>query len=609
MLRALTSALRLQWRAAPGLSLLAAGLVGVAGLAGPAGGWFLKSLLDGLGNPTAPAAAQLVLLAVGAAGAAGVGSAAIYVSGYLSQRAQLGLGVAVERALFEKVNGLVGLQELETPALHGKLQLAEQAAREAPQQLSELALSLLRTLVAVGSALGMVWWVAPPMVWVLLLAGALGVAASIQRSRLDAQLAQTLVRTYRWRDYYRSLLLDVRGAREARLLGLGPLLVERMVQALKRAGERETALAGTHAARQGGLALLSAAVIAAGLAAVVLGVSRGRYQLGDVALVLAAATGLQGALSSLAFELGTATRSALLFRSYLEVLSLPASGSGGSPAPPLQRAVELRDVWFRYSPDGPWVLRGVNLTLRRGQTLGLVGLNGSGKSTLVKLLCRFFEPERGTILWDAVDVRKLEVGSLRRRLTATFQDFMTYDATAAENVAFGDVEALMDLERIHTAAARAEIHDKLRGLAGGYDTLLSRRLESEEPGAAEGASLSGGEWQRLALARSLFRREADVLILDEPTSGLDAGAEFRLTRAVLRHCAASTRLLISHRLSALREADAIVVLAGGRVVEEGDHESLMALGGRYAELFALQARGYQDARLAAGPPSAARGGR
>src|SRR6185312_1681399 len=227
-----------------------------------------------------------------------------------------------------------------------------------------------------------------------------------------------------------------------------------------------------------------------------------------------------------------------------------------------------RDVWFRYHPDHDWVLRGVNLVIPAGRSVALVGLNGAGKSTLVKLLCRMYEPERGTITWDGTDIRDLDPVTLRQRVGVLFQDYMTYQLTAAENIAVGDVSTLdpsdpHGSERLRTAARAAGVHEVIESLPQGYDTMLGRvfaaapaALSAARGGRAEpadaragGVSLSGGQWQRVALARALLRREADLLILDEPSSGVDAEAEREMHGKLTELRAGRTSLLISHRLA------------------------------------------------------------
>jgi ATP-binding cassette, subfamily B, bacterial len=267
---------------------------------------------------------------------------------------------------------------------------------------------------------------------------------------------------------------------------------------------------------------------------------------------------------------------------------------------PLRRDVALHDVWFRYADGLPWILRGFDLVIPAGSAVGLVGLNGAGKSTLVKLLCRFYDPVRGSVRWDGTDLRELDVRGLRERLSVVFQDFMGYDLSAAENIGIGDLDRLADRVAVTDAARLAGCHDTLAALPAGYDTLLSR-IFLDDADAADpraGVSLSGGQWQRLAVARSLLRDQRDLLILDEPTAGLDAEAEHEVHLRLRELRQGRTSLLISHRLSAVREADVIVVLDGGRVVEQGSHESLLSGDGRYARLFRLQASGYQPSGAA-----------
>jgi len=291
-------------------------------------------------------------------------------------------------------------------------------------------------------------------------------------------------------------------------------------------------------------------------------------------------------------------RSLLLFDHYQQVVSaepdLPVQGRL-QPVPPLSRGVELRDVWFRYADDHPWILRGVDLVIPHGRAVALVGLNGAGKSTVVKLLCRFYDPTRGAVLWDGMDLRSLPVPDLRRRIGAVFQDFMDYDLSAAENIAVGDLSALGDWARIGRAARAAGVHEVIAGLPSGPDTLLSRVFfsQADKEDVETGVVLSGGQWQRVALARALLRDQQDLLILDEPSAGLDAEAEHEIHEQLRRLRRGRTSLLISHRLSTIREADNIIVLRDGRVTEQGPHAALMELGGAYARLFRLQARGYQ----------------
>jgi ATP-binding cassette subfamily B protein len=247
-------------------------------------------------------------------------------------------------------------------------------------------------------------------------------------------------------------------------------------------------------------------------------------------------------------------------------------------------------VWFRYSPDHDWALRGIDLFIPYGETIALVGRNGAGKSTVVKLLCRFYDPTRGAIHWDGVDLRELDPQTLRARIGAVFQDFASYELSASDNIGLGDGSAVDDRARIEAAARLAGTHELLAGLPRGYDTQLTRLYADDSAGVI----LSGGQWQRVALARAVLREACDLLICDEPNSGLDAEAEYEIHEMLRRHRAGRTSVLVSHRLAALRDADRIVVLDGGRVVEQGRHGDLLRMTGQYARLFERQAEGYRE---------------
>ena len=588
--RAIGAAVALQWRVAPaaaaGLALLSAATAGSGALAA----WLTKRLLDAI---AAHHAQEAVWLAALAGGVSGLALCVSHVAQILSATIRRRVTLHVERALFRKVSELDGLRHFEDPAFHDRLRLAEQSAREAPHQVGDLALALIRAVVSIGALFGVVVAVSPMIALLLLVSGVLGLITRIARTRGDLQMFDAAARTQRWREAYRSLLVDVRAAKEIRLFALADLLIGRMLGALDRATSRETAIEQRGAALQIGLALVGAVVTAIGAAVVASGAVAGRFGVGDVALFLAAVAGIQLAFGGLVYQIGTAGRVLHLFHNYRDVLAIEVPAGGTAPVAPLRRAIELRDVWFRYGDDQPWVLRGIDLVLPHGAAVGLVGLNGAGKSTLVKLLCGFYAPSRGEVLWDGVDVRTLDRRALAQRIAVVFQDFMTYDLTAGENIGLGDLRHLDDEPRLRAAATAAGIDSALRALPAGYHTLLSRVLAGDGAAPSSGA-LSGGQWQRVAVARALMRDTADLLILDEPSAGLDAEAEHALQRALDRHAVGRSRLLISHRLGSLRGADTIAVLADGAIREQGTHEQLMARGRDYARLFRLQASAYDD---------------
>jgi ATP-binding cassette subfamily B protein len=263
----------------------------------------------------------------------------------------------------------------------------------------------------------------------------------------------------------------------------------------------------------------------------------------------------------------------------------PRREAAGLPA----REIRFDSVSFHYPGSERAVLDGLDLVLPAGRCTAIVGLNGAGKTTLVKLLARLYEPTAGRILVDGIDTRSFAVEDWRSRIGVIFQDFNRYELSAAENIGFGAVELASDRERIRSAARRAGILGTLERLPLGLDTPLARQYEN-------GAELSGGQWQRVAIARALFALEngSSILVLDEPTAALDVRAEAAFFDKFLDVTRGATALLISHRFSSVRHADRIVVLAGGRVIEEGTHEQLLAADGRYAELFRLQAERFAE---------------
>ncbi|MGK5639346.1 ABC transporter ATP-binding protein [Streptomyces sp. URMC 126] len=559
--------------------------------------WLTKLALDGLTDGST-STAVLVGLASGLAGVGVVTAVTGHCNDYLRGRLERAIGLLTRDRLFTAVNRFVGLERFEDPDFHDRLRLAQQASAVGPGQVINGILGLAQAAITITGYLGSLCVLSPVMTALVVAAGAPALVAEVLLSRQRANLSWDLGPTERREVFYSHLLSTVEAAKEVRLFGIGAFLQGRMLADRRTADAAKALLERRDALVQSGLALLAALVSGGGVVWAVLAARSGHLSVGDIAIFIVAVAGVQGSLTAVAAHVAGAHEALTLFEHYLTVVrgepDLPVAAEP-VPLPTLRKGIEFRDVWFRYSDGHPWVLRGVDFRLPHGQALALVGLNGSGKSTLVKLLCRFYDPTRGAILWDGVDLRDVDPVLLRTRIGAAFQDYMAYDMTAAENIGLGDLRAFDDAERIRAAAERAGVHRRLSTLPHGYATLLSRRFPAttEDGDPATGVVLSGGQWQRLALARAFLRDERDLMILDEPASGLDAQAEAEIQEALRTHRSGRTSLLISHRLGSVREADAIVVLAGGRVTERGDHKSLLAAGGEYARLFALQASGYR----------------
>lgn len=546
--RSVLAAMALELRAAPLITPFLFGLTLLVG-ALPAGtAWLTKLLLDELAKGTAASGTHAVTLAICAAGIGGLSALMLRLTGYTTLLVKQRITVAVERELYAKVIRFGGLRYFEEPAFHDRLRIAERASREAPQSIASFSQETVRCATTVASYAGALWVVSPRVTLLLVAVGSTALVAQLGQAHRQARVVETVTRNYRRRSFYRALLTEPKAAKEIRLFGIGWWMHRRLIRSLCDANRVELEAERHGSLIQASLVLLSATVTAVGAVLVVRGTVLGRFTVGDVILFFAAVTGIQGAFAGIVSQAGAAGRGARLFGHYVDVLTAPDDVPTGTlSVPPLHKSIEFRDVWFRYDSSSPWVLRGVDLVLSAGSVLGLVGVNGAGKSTLVKLLCRFYDPDRGQILWDGTDLRQLDLGELRSRIGATFQDFMTYDLTAKENVGLGDVARMDDEARIRCAARLAGIDSTLTRLPAGYQTLLSR-VYHDDADNFTGATLSGGQWQRLALARSLMRTDADVLILDEPSSGLDADAEYRLNRTLRDHTGGRTRLLVSSTL-------------------------------------------------------------
>ncbi|MFG1711059.1 ABC transporter ATP-binding protein [Nonomuraea sp. M3C6] len=560
-----------------------------------ASAWFTKLAIDRLiGHDFAAAAGFAGGLAL-----AGVAIAVLpQLDHYVHAQTQREVGLFSLMRLYAAVDRFVGLKRFENPQFLDRLRLAQQAGGSGSTD------TLFGVLDIVGGILRALGFVAAlvllsPVIAVVVIASAVpALLAELALSRRRAAVLWRVGPIQRRELFYSQLLLNVRAAKEVRLFGIGAFLRDRMSAERLTANRAFRRMDLQELAVQGGLGLLSSAVAGLGLWWAVRAVADGRLTIGDLSLFLASVAAMQGAITGIVRGISTTHQALLLFHHYQAVLHAEPDLEQRpltEATPRLSRGIIFDDVWFRYSNDHPWILRGVNLAIPHGWTVALVGLNGAGKSTLVKLLCRMYDPDRGRILWDGVDLRDLAVDELRNRISTVFQDYMEYDLTVAENIGLGNVDELQNRARIAAAAELAGVHRAVDALPRGYDTLLSRLFFGESEGAEEeiGVTLSGGQWQRLAIARALIRDQRDLLILDEPSSGLDPEAEHEIHLRLKKYRSGRTSLLISHRLGAVRDADIIAVLADGRIIEQGAHDDLIACGGTYARLFLLQASRYQ----------------
>lgn len=390
-------------------------------------------------------------------------------------------------------------------------------------------------------------------------------------------------------DYIRQTGASVETAKEVKIFGLNGFFIERY-----RALAHDFYLANRRLAisRAGWGSLLTAIgtagyYVAYGLIA--WRTVRGDFSLGDLTFLAGSFRRLRNLLEGLLMGFSQVAGQALYLDDLFSFFEIrPEITSPDQPRPFPSRFVEgfrFEDVGFRYPGAERWAVRHLTFTLKAGEVLALVGENGAGKTTLVKLLARLYDPDEGRIRLDGHDLREYDLDDLRANIGVIFQDFVRYHLAAAENIAVGRIEARDDRGRIASAAERSLADAVIAKLPAGYDQMIGKRFKA-------GVDLSGGEWQKIAIARA-YMRDAQLLILDEPTAALDARSEFEVFQRFKELSDNRTAVLISHRFSSVRMADRILVLADGQVEAAGTHEELLAAGGRYRELFELQAAGYR----------------
>ncbi|HUF31172.1 MAG TPA: ABC transporter ATP-binding protein [Gemmatimonadaceae bacterium] len=390
-------------------------------------------------------------------------------------------------------------------------------------------------------------------------------------------------------DYVRMTGASVETAKEVKIFGLNDFLIDRYRRLAEDFYRDNRALAIRRAGWGGVLTSLGTLGYYAAYAVLAWQTLTGVFTIGDLTFLAGSFRRLRNLLEGLLIGFSQTAGQALYLDDLFSFFEIqPEIRSPDDPRPfptPIEHGFVFEDVGFRYPGAEHWAVRHLSFTLQAGEVLALVGENGAGKTTLVKLLARLYEPDEGRITLDGHDLREYSLEELRANLGVIFQDFMRYHLTASENIAIGRIDARDDRARIRQAAERSLASQVIEKLPGGYDQMIGKRFKS-------GVELSGGEWQKIAIARA-YMREAQVLILDEPTAALDARAEFLVFQRFKELSAGKTAVLISHRFSSVRMADRILVLADGEVEASGTHEELLRGGGRYAELFELQAAGYR----------------
>jgi ATP-binding cassette subfamily B protein len=443
------------------------------------------------------------------------------------------------------------------------------------------------TLATMAAVLLSFSWVAA---LILAVAALPAVYVQYRYSRRNYRMQCSITPKERRAWYLNSLLTTANYAKDIRLLGLGPLFISRYRDLREDIRKERLSLAFRGSLEELASKAIALAVVFGIFAFIAQKAYNGAITIGDMLMYFGAIQQGQSFLNSFLSSLVGLYENNLFLNTLFQFLDLkPKVEEPSNPVPvprEIKSGISFEHVGFSYPKTDTMVLKDINLEILPGQIVALVGENGSGKTTLIKLLCRLYDPQEGSIKIDGIDIRNFRTRDLRREISAVFQDYASYHFKVRENIWLGNVDMPEDMNRIVQAAECAGIDEVIKRLSKGYDTFLGRVFEKE------GAELSIGEWQKIALARAFFR-DSQVIILDEPTSSLDAKAEENVFNGFKQLASGKMAVIISHRLSSVTMADRIYYIKEGRVTEEGTHRELMDQGEEYAQLFEIQAKHYK----------------
>ncbi len=586
-------ALRMAWQSSPRAATLWMVLLALSAILPLCVAWVGKSIVDAVVAHDLRRALSWVGVELGlmmGMGAAQRGSAVA------RQLMGTRLGLAVNVTILKKTLTLQ-LKHFQDPSFYDQLTRARREASYRPLALTSEGLNLLSALVTLLGFVALLLSFSPLAVCVLLVAAFPAALAELRFSRLTYELRHRTAAQSRRMNYLEYVLASDEHAKEVMAHGLGPTLLSRYEEIGDRIWQDERSVALRRTAWVTFLAQLGTLSFYGCYLYIVYRTVGGALSLGDMTLYVLAFRQGQQSFQSLLLGIGALYEHDLYMSNLLSFLAQPTESvplalptQGGQPAsqstaPSDERGIRFDDVGFQYPGQEGFALRHINLHIPAGRSLALVGHNGAGKTTFIKLLTGLYEPSEGRVLLDGQDIRSLPKELLRARISVIFQDFNQYQLSARDNVAYGDPSHAKDDARVQKAVEQGGASEVIAALPEGINTQLGRWFD-------KGIDLSGGQWQRMALARAFMRQDADVLVLDEPTAALDVDAEAEVFERVRDLARGRTVILISHRFPTVRQADCIVVLEKSGVLETGTHAELLARGGLYATMFRKQAQGY-----------------